>query len=384
MAKESTQPGGSPHLVNARFPPFNSTSMTEQRPHKFSIGAQIDALQCEEMYSDKDVFHHIGSTRVKTNGTTDATATGQPLTHYHSRIYSLLSWERPRTTAVSFATIVSLIIAARYLPLLRWLFKFSYLSLGFTISLEVAGKVMFSRGLASSSRPRKYYTIPKDTVESILEDLEQLMDFFLIEFQRILFAENLTYTLAAFTAALTSYWLVRFLPLWGLALILVSVAYLGPLVYINNREIIDTQIDQIQQIVNSQATQVKEMAGQQTAHATHIVKQYVGDYTAKANEYMGSARSLPHVEQVAPTTVQAQPELRSAAEPAVEPLTEPAAVASDAEPVASELAATEPTDAVPAIVHTDFPTAPKDDIVLGEVPARESREETKSDEPLLA
>ncbi|EGE78101.2 cwl1 [Blastomyces dermatitidis ER-3] len=339
MAKESTQPGGSPHL---------------------------------------------GSTRVKTNGTTDATATGQPLTHYHSRIYSLLSWERPRTTAVSFATIVSLIIAARYLPLLRWLFKFSYLSLGFTISLEVAGKVMFSRGLASSSRPRKYYTIPKDTVESILEDLEQLMDFFLIEFQRILFAENLTYTLAAFTAALTSYWLVRFLPLWGLALILVSVAYLGPLVYINNREIIDTQIDQIQQIVNSQATQVKEMAGQQTAHATHIVKQYVGDYTAKANEYMGSARSLPHVEQVAPTTVQAQPELRSAAEPAVEPLTEPAAVASDAEPVASELAATEPTDAVPAIVHTDFPTAPKDDIVLGEVPARESREETKSDEPLLA
>ncbi|KLJ11039.1 hypothetical protein EMPG_13677 [Blastomyces silverae] len=254
---------------------------------------------------------------------------------------------------------------------------------------------MFSRGLASSSRPRKYYTIPKDTVESILEDLEQLMDFFLIEFQRILFAENLTYTLAAFTAALTSYWLVRFLPIWGLALTLVSVAYLGPLIYINNREIIDTQIDQIQQIVNSQATQVKEMAGQQTAHATHIVKQYVGDYTAKANEYMGSARSLPPVEQVAPTTVQVQPELRSATEPAAEPVTEPIAKAFDAKPIASEPAATEPAatepaateptaSEVPAIAHTDFPTAPKDDFVPGEVTTQESGAETKLDEPLLA
>jgi hypothetical protein len=53
-----------------------------------------------------------------------------------------------------------------------------------------------SHGLASSFRPRKYYTIPKDTVESVLEDLEQLADFFIIEFQRILFAENLVHTTA--------------------------------------------------------------------------------------------------------------------------------------------------------------------------------------------
>ncbi|PGH36412.1 hypothetical protein GX50_00748 [[Emmonsia] crescens] len=360
MAKESTKSGGGPHL---------------------------------------DLSRHIGSTNGKTNGATDTAATGQSLTHYHSRIYSLLSWERPRTTAVSFATIVSLIVAARYLPLLRWIFKFAYLSLGFTVILEVAGKVLLSRGLASSSRPRKYYTIPKDTVESILEDLEQLMDFFLIEFQRILFAENLTYTLAAFTAALTSYWLVRFLPLWGLSLILVSVAYLGPLVYVNNRELIDTQIDQIQQIVNSQATQVKEMAGQQTAHATHIVKQYVGDYRAKANEYMGSTRSLPPVEQVAPTTVQAQPELRSATEPAAEPITEPTAKAFVAktfvaepviaepviaEPIIAEPIIAEPAAAEPAIPHMDFPTAPKDDLLVGDETAPESRGEKKLDEPLLA
>ncbi|OAX80098.1 hypothetical protein ACJ72_05580 [Emergomyces africanus] len=344
------------------------------------------------MYSDKDLTRRTGSTKARTNGvtddTTDTTATGQPLTHYHSRIYSLLSWERPRTTAVSFVTIVSLIVAARYLPLLRWIFKFAYLSLGFTVALEVAGKLLLSRGLASSSRPRKYYTIPKDTVESILEDLEQLMDFFLIEFQRILFAENLTYTLAAFTAALTSYWLVRFLPLWGLALILVSVTYLGPLVYFNNREFIDTQFDQIQQIVNSQATQVKEMAGQQTAHATHIVKQYVGDYRAKANEYMGSTRShLPPVEKVAPTaTAQVQPELTSASKSAVKPVAEPAITSAfdtttgvAVEPVPAERVAAEP-----AIPPMDLPAAPKNDLLAGDETSLEHKKEKKLDEPLLA
>ena len=45
-------------------------------------------------------------------------------------------------------------------------------------------------GVASSFRPRKYYKIPKEALESSLDDLEQLVNFFVIEIQRILFAEN--------------------------------------------------------------------------------------------------------------------------------------------------------------------------------------------------
>jgi hypothetical protein len=124
------------------------------------------------------------------------TTTGQQLTHYHSLVYSLLSWERPRATAVSFASVIFFILAARFLPLLRWFFKFLYISLGVTATAEGAGKLILNKGLTSSFRPRKYYTLPKETVEGILEDLEQLADFFLIEFQRILFAENVFYTSA--------------------------------------------------------------------------------------------------------------------------------------------------------------------------------------------
>ena len=43
-------------------------------------------------------------------------------------------------------------------------------------------------------RPRRYWTIPKDTIESILGDVEQLINFFVIEVQRIVTAENVPYT----------------------------------------------------------------------------------------------------------------------------------------------------------------------------------------------
>lgn len=65
-----------------------------------------------------------------------------------------------------------------------------------TVAAEVAGHVLFSQGLAGSFRPRKYFTIPRETLEASLEDLQQLLDFFLIEFQRVLFAENVVHTVA--------------------------------------------------------------------------------------------------------------------------------------------------------------------------------------------
>ena len=60
---------------------------------------------------------------------------------------------------------------------------------------EVAGKLIFDRGLASQMRPKKYYTIPRETLERSLEDVEQLINFFVIEFQRIVYAENIYATI---------------------------------------------------------------------------------------------------------------------------------------------------------------------------------------------
>lgn len=59
---------------------------------------------------------------------------------------------------------------------------------------EIAAKYTIGSSVANSVRPRRYYKIPKETLEATLDDVEQLINFFVIEFQRIVFAEHIPTT----------------------------------------------------------------------------------------------------------------------------------------------------------------------------------------------
>lgn len=217
-------------------------------------------------------------------------ATGQPLTHYHSMFYRLLSWKNPRATAISYLTIVLFIFAARYLDIVRYIFKGLYLVLGVTATAEIAGKALLGQGFTSQIRPRKYFVIPRESLERLLEDVEQFINFFVIEIQRIIFAENIYATTTAAVTAFLSYWLIKWLPLWGLSLIGISLMYFLPLIYIQNQEFIDENLRNAGNILNKQAAQVKELAAQKTGRASETVKTYAGEYGSKAQQMIGSAR----------------------------------------------------------------------------------------------
>jgi hypothetical protein len=64
------------------------------------------------------------------------------------------------------------------------------MTLGITVAAEIAGKALFSAGFTSQIRPRKYYVLPKETLDSMIGDVHELINFFVIESQRIVFAEN--------------------------------------------------------------------------------------------------------------------------------------------------------------------------------------------------
>ncbi|KAL8702715.1 MAG: hypothetical protein Q9201_004115 [Fulgogasparrea decipioides] len=284
---------GSPALQNAQDTAYNGLNhpTTQNVKNTVSNGASLPGPVAENVKNQTAMasseFRNLADSRTAPN---KSTATGQPLTHYHSFFYNLLSWENPRATTISFLSTILFIFAARYLPALRWTFKVLYIVLGSTAAAELGGRLVFSQGLASSFRPKKYYTIPREALESSLEDVEQLINFFVIEFQRVLFAEKPAHTVAAFIASFLSYWLIKFTPLWGLSLIAVSLIYLGPLVYLSNQELIDHYLENATNVVNAQATQVKDLAGHHTSRATSAVKSYAGDYTSKAQSYIGSAR----------------------------------------------------------------------------------------------
>lgn len=123
-----------------------------------------------------------------------------------------LQWENPRASAIAFASTVIFIFLARYLHIIRYALKLTSFTLGgkllvamnrflcthvfdiVTAALEALGKLVFDSGVSSRLRPRRYYTIPRESLERSLEDVEQLLNFFMIEMQRIVFAENIVVT----------------------------------------------------------------------------------------------------------------------------------------------------------------------------------------------
>jgi ABC-type multidrug transport system fused ATPase/permease subunit len=117
--------------------------------------------------------------------------------------YRLLSWKNPRATGIAFASTVVFIFAARYLNVIRYALKLLYLTLGATVTAEVAGQLAFGRGLTSQFRPRQYFTVPKASLERLLDDVEQIINFVVIESQRIVFAENV-YASGAVSALLVT------------------------------------------------------------------------------------------------------------------------------------------------------------------------------------
>lgn len=63
--------------------------------------------------------------------------------------------------------------------------------LAITVLAEALGKAVLSHGLTTQIRPRKYYTVSKETLNSFIGDVHELINFFVIEAQQIVFAENL-------------------------------------------------------------------------------------------------------------------------------------------------------------------------------------------------
>jgi hypothetical protein len=75
-----------------------------------------------------------------------------------------------------------------------------------------------------------------------------------------------------------------------MSLIFTFASFLGPLVYLQNKELIDAHINHAGEVINSQANQVRDLAAQHTSQATETIRGYAGEYSQKAQDYIGQAR----------------------------------------------------------------------------------------------
>ncbi|KAL6880999.1 Reticulon domain-containing protein [Trichoderma novae-zelandiae] len=234
-------------------------------------------------------------------------STGQSLTPYHSLFSHLLSWENPRNSAIAYASVVASIVAIRYLSLFSWALGLSWMVLATTVAAEVAGKAVLNNGLASQFRPRQYYTLPRETFDRLVGEAHGLINFFLIEAQRIVFVENVYASSAAFAVTLISSLLIKVLPYWVLAIVATTIAFFAPLIYSTNQEFIDEQLKSAADLINSQTAQVRDAAQKQADHLATVSKQYAGDYTGKVQEILRTRSLSPSAAKKSPVEFPSPP-----------------------------------------------------------------------------
>jgi len=75
-----------------------------------------------------------------------------------------------------------------------------------------------------------------------------------------------------------------------MSLLSTCVIFLGPLIYLENKEMIDAQLQNAGNVIGHQTSQIKDLTAQHTSKGLDTVKQYTGTATAKAQELVGSAR----------------------------------------------------------------------------------------------
>jgi Reticulon len=131
-------------------------------------------------------------------------------------------------------------------------------------------------------KPRQYYQVNKYTFESLFNETANLINFLVLEFQRLLFAEKISHTVVAFIVSFISYNLVQFIPLWSLVLVGTILAFGLPPLYLRNQQLIDKHISQAQHIAAEKVNYAKDIAGERVATVSERAKLVTSEWGKRA------------------------------------------------------------------------------------------------------
>ncbi|KAK6512685.1 hypothetical protein TWF506_008860 [Arthrobotrys conoides] len=203
------------------------------------------------------------------------------VTHFHSFFYDTFTWKYPRTTGLLFASSLAFFLLGHYVNILRYAFKAAYITFAATAAIEYLGRPTTGTGFMTQVRPAKYYTIPRENLEMVFAEIHEFLNFIVLEFQRVIFVENLTVTIASFVFSLIGYFLVKFMPIWSLLILADVLLFTAPLLYLQNQELIDSHIRQASAAANDQLQNARGLAEKHTADYSAKAKAYANDITGK-------------------------------------------------------------------------------------------------------
>jgi len=289
-------------LKNVQVPPAVQNAANVTQAHVQNAANVTQA----EYRKTADELNQLGA---RVPGPSSEHKPEQYITHFHNFFYDLFTWKFPRATGISFAAALSLIITSGYVNILRYVFKAMYLLFAASAVAEFAGKPLGMQGFVSQIRPKHYAIIPRDALESVFAEIHELVNFFVLEFQRLLFAENIFATIVAFVASFIGYVAIKYISAWTLIFISTITAFTAPLIYLQNQEVIDAKLHEVNQIVNEKLTVARNTTEKYATEAANQAKATAAQLQERAFELTGQAKqsvnaAIPKVQEAANNAAQ--------------------------------------------------------------------------------
>lgn len=198
------------------------------------------------------------ASRVSRKTTTDENRSSQQPTSPtkmvdRESLYKYIDWSDPARTMGSYVGVVGFLCGAHYLPLTQTALKYGATVLGVTASVEYVHRTFTPNTILARLRPTRYKTIPEPVLNGTLKDVHDLVQYLVVEAQKVVFGENLGASFVGFLSMFTLYWLVKLVSPFALMLLSVTLVYLSPLIW-------SPQARQLAQDAQVRATEIAQDA----------------------------------------------------------------------------------------------------------------------------
>ncbi|KAI0453707.1 hypothetical protein F5B21DRAFT_525507 [Xylaria acuta] len=198
-------------------------------------------------------------------------------------LYKYISWEDPVRTLTSYFGFLGLLYGVHYLRCTQLLLKMGATALG-VISFTSLVSRSTKNDFVTRMRP-EYKEVPESTLNATLRDIHDLVQYLVVEAQKIMYGENLGKTFGAFVSFTTLFWLTKILSPFNLEILGLSSAYMIPLLFSpGGREMARNTKFHVQELAHTTAESA-EVAVQdgkaKAADLSHKTQKAAGDFTSR-------------------------------------------------------------------------------------------------------
>ncbi|KIW63013.1 hypothetical protein PV04_09895 [Phialophora macrospora] len=145
-------------------------------------------------------------------------------------LYRYISWEDPTRTAATYIGALAVLFGAHYLPLTQTALKAGITTLGVVSVSEFVSRQFGPNSISKRLRPEEYKTVPETILNDTLKDIHDLVQFAVVQAQRIFFGQDLHNAIAAFLGLTALYALIQVVAPFWLAVIGLTSVFIAPLI----------------------------------------------------------------------------------------------------------------------------------------------------------